>query len=70
MVSPRWTPERGGWTEAEVKLLRGRMTDAEVASRIGRTENAVRSKRRRVERRAELLAHLESTSDMTALLLQ
>lgn len=48
-VPPRWTPERGGWTPAEVKLLRGKMSDKEVAVRTGRTENAVRFKRRRIQ---------------------
>jgi hypothetical protein len=41
----RWTPERGGWTAAEVKLLR--LTNAEVAAKTGRTVHAVRAKRRR-----------------------
>jgi hypothetical protein len=47
-MPPRWTPENGAWMEKEPKLLRGRLTDAEVGARIGRTENAVRAKRRRM----------------------
>jgi hypothetical protein len=44
---PRWTPERGGWTAAEVKLLE-KMRDADVAAKTGRTEAAARAKRRRI----------------------
>jgi hypothetical protein len=41
---PRWTPERGGWTEAEVALL-GTDHDKVIAARIGRTVSAVTSQR-------------------------
>ena len=40
----RWTPARGGWTAAQVKLL-GTDHDEVIAKRIGRTTEAVRVKR-------------------------
>jgi hypothetical protein len=42
----RWTG-RGGWTDAEKKLL-DTFTDDEVAARTSRTTNAVRAARRRI----------------------
>ena len=44
---PRWTPERGGWTAAELELLE-QLPDADVAERTGRSAAAVRCKRRRL----------------------
>jgi hypothetical protein len=44
----RWTAANGGWTPAEVRLLRGKMSDPEVAAKIGRSIHAVRAKRRRL----------------------
>ena len=44
----RWTPDRGGWTAAEVKQLGVIRDDAEVARRTGRSRDAVRAKRRRL----------------------
>ena len=46
----RWTPQSGGWTPAEVKLLRGKLSNAEIATKTGRSEHAVRAKRNRVIR--------------------
>lgn len=47
---PRWTAANGGWTLAEVKLLRGSLTDAEIAAKLCRTVQAVRAKRLRMSR--------------------
>jgi hypothetical protein len=41
---PRWTPERGGWTEEQLALL-GTDQDEVIAKKIGRTPGAVRRMR-------------------------
>lgn len=41
---PRWKPENGGWTTAEIALL-GTDTDVAVAKKLGRSQHSVRSKR-------------------------
>jgi hypothetical protein len=43
----RWTPERGGWTSEQLALL-GTDSDAIIAGKLSRTENAVRLKRERL----------------------
>ena len=44
----RWTPARGGWTAAQVKLL-GTDRDEVIAKRIGKSASAVRGKRMRLK---------------------